>query len=560
MWNKIKNLTKIFIKEFYENLNLFNIKNKKVNKKSALFWILSIILITIGFLSYKLIELFKSAGQPMLFLDVYFTILSIVLLFQISMMAVNIFFFSKDLEFVLPMPIKSIELLLAKYNTLLFMSYITMAILGFIPLLIYGLLAAGSLKYYLLMFIVLAIFPILFVTIISIITVFFMNFAKFFKNKNIFQTIVTTLLIVVIFLIENNAVNSFMEKNKLIEEIDNQKEQVLMVKESFKAMHKQLIIVTPCIELLNTDNNILNNIYNIIKALGYNISALAVFILIGEKTYLKSILKGTVSIKDYKKEKTKLKKEKNKIGISYIKKEIKVLFRHPAFFMQTIFPVIFILITAIIIVSVIIPAIDMAMQANDTIRQSFEKISFDLVCVCIILGINQVLFSVSNLSLTAISREGRDAVAIKYLPISLYKQFLYKNVLQVGLDIVVSIVVLGIIYYLIPQIGFINIIIMFIITIFINLINSYLMLIVDLRRPNLNWNSEMAVIKKSENKIFQYGFMIGMILILMYLTKLLETLNLKLAMLIEILIFGIAFILIDRIVKKKSTKIFNKIN
>ena len=132
--------------------------------------------------------------------------------------------------------------------------------------------------------------------------------------------------------------------------------------------------------------------------------------------------------------------------------------------------------------------------------------------------------------------------------------------MQVGLDIVVSIVVLGIIYYLIPQIGFINIIIMFIITIFINLINSYLMLIVDLRRPNLNWNSEMAVIKKSENKIFQYGFMIGMILILMYLTKLLETLNLKLAMLIEILIFGIAFILIDRIVKKKSTKIFNKIN
>ena len=228
--------------------------------------------------------------------------------------------------------------------------------------------------------------------------------------------------------------------------------------------------------------------------------------------------------------------------------------------MQTIFPVIFILITAIIIVSVIIPAIDMAMQANDTIRQSFEKISFDLVCVCIILGINQVLFSVSNLSLTAISREGRDAVAIKYLPISLYKQFLYKNVLQVGLDIVVSIVVLGIIYYLIPQIGFINIIIIFIITILINLINSYLMLIVDLQRPNLNWNSEMAVIKKSENKIFQYGFMIGMILILMYLTKLLETLNLKLAMLIEILIFGIAFILIDRIVKKKSTKIFNKIN
>ena len=85
------------------------------------------------------------------------------------------------------------------------------------------------------------------------------------------------------------------------------------------------------------------------------------------------------------------------------------------------------------------------------------------------------------------------------------------------------------------------------------------MLIVDLKRPNLNWNSEYEVIKGSNNKSFQYGFMIIMVLILLYIGKILEGLDIKTALLIEIGIFALIFIIYDRIVKRKIDKLFDKI-
>ena len=148
---------------------------------------------------------------------------------------------------------------------------------------------------------------------------------------------------------------------------------------------------------------------------------------------------------------------------------------------------------------------------------------------------------------------------MKYIPVSLYKQFLYKNVLQIIVNIVVSIVVLGLIYYYIPAIGLINILLMFIISIFINLINSYLMVIVDLRKPYLNWNSEYSVIKRNDNKSFQYALTITMILTFLYLSNIFKEVNVTLTLGIEIIIFMIIFIIIDRIVKKNIQNIFDKI-
>ena len=86
------------------------------------------------------------------------------------------------------------------------------------------------------------------------------------------------------------------------------------------------------------------------------------------------------------------------------------------------------------------------------------------------------------------------------------------------------------------------------------------MLIVDIRRPNLDWNTEYSVVKKSDNKFFQYALMILNVLLLMYITTLLKQINLNLALIIDILVYLLIFIIIDRAVKKFQNKLFNKIN
>lgn len=475
------------------------------------------------------------------------------------MTAINVYFYSKDLEYILPLPIKPRDILLAKFNILLVIVYIGEIVLGFIPLLIYGLMAAHSFLYFISMLVVLAIFPLLIVIVVSLVTTILMKVFNFIKNKNIMQLVVTIILLLGIFALENSSMNNLSYNTEKLNNIENVEEQKELVINTYEEFGKNYIVVNPSINILNNANGIGGSLLELLKLVIYNVLAMGVFILIGSKLYLSIILSSISKTKKKQRKIGKIKIENSKIGSAYIKKDFKMLFRRPTFFMQTIFPVIFILVTIILIVSVFIPLIDTTIQNNENIRESLAQLSFNMEIACYILIGLQVLFSISNLSLTSISREGKDAIFIKYAPIDLYKQFLYKNVLQIILNIIVSAVVLSLLLYLIPGIGILNTVLIFIISIFTSLINSYTMLIVDLRRPNLNWNSEYEVVKSNDNKSFQYGFMIIMVLVLLYIGNILKDINIKIGLLIEIGIFALLFIIYNIIVKKKIDKLFDKI-
>lgn len=134
---KIISLTKVFTKEFYQNLEIFDKTKKKFNKKSIFFWLLAIIFLGVSYVSYEIIAFLRQIGQPEIFLNIYFFIVAIVLVFQTILVCANIFFFSKDMEKVLPMPIRPIELLFAKFNTLLSMLYATEGIVALLPFALY---------------------------------------------------------------------------------------------------------------------------------------------------------------------------------------------------------------------------------------------------------------------------------------------------------------------------------------------------------------------------------------------------------------------------------------
>lgn len=539
MFNKVKALTKIFIKDFYQNTNLVNRETKKINIKSIYFWMIVIISATMIYISYEAIKFTKSIGKPEIFINFYMIFLTILLMFQIAIVTANVFFFSKDLELILPLPIKSNEILISKFNTVLAMAYVTEIIFGLIPLILYGLLNYTGFNYFVFMLFTLILLPILFITIIGSIALIFAKILSFIKNKNILQNIINILLIGILLIIEN----------RLIGDINN--------------LQEQSFFITAIVKVL-TGLDFIEKIKYLIILLIADVFLYGIFIVIGKKIYLNILLKSLNTskrnLKLAEKKPVKIKSKKNNTGKSYIEKEIKMLFKNPIFFVQTAFPVIMILISIIMIANVMIPILDTTIQnSEETIKQTLYSMEFNSEMICVILGVLQVIFSLSSLSLTAISREGKNAIFMKYIPISYYKQFLYKNILQIILNIIVSIVLLSIIYFYIPKIGLINIILIFITSIFINLINSYLMLVVDLKKPYLNWNSEHSVVKKNDNKSYQYALTIIMILIYMYISNVFKDTNVTLTLGIEIAIFMTLFVIIDRIIKKKSTKLFEKI-
>ena len=125
MNNRVISLTKIFLKDLTQNFKIFKNKKSKSIKESNFFWMIIIIAVAVAYISYKAIEVFVSVGQPQIFLNVYFIIFTIFLLMQIILTAMNVLFFSKDLEYILPMPISSTEILLAKYAVIIIMTYVS---------------------------------------------------------------------------------------------------------------------------------------------------------------------------------------------------------------------------------------------------------------------------------------------------------------------------------------------------------------------------------------------------------------------------------------------------
>ena len=562
MINKIKSilrLTKIFFKNSFQNPYIIDKKTNKINKKSIFVWLMVIVMIAISYLSYKVIGELVKINQPTIFLNIFFLIIMIIMIFQIILASTNVYFFSKDLELILPLPIKSEELLIAKFNTILINIYFTEFIFVFFPLIIYGILTYAGILYYLYLIFILLIFPILPILIISIIMMFLMKLSKFIKNKDVFQIIITLIFISIIFLLEFKIGNNII--NKIDDNLNIESQELIQLFNEFNTkvenVNKYFLEINSTINILNNYNKI-NSIINILKVICLDLLFLIIFIVVGKKYYLKNILKNNNNyyLKNNKKYLIKKLKKINK-GKSYIKKEFKILFKNPMFFMQCIFPTLILIVSLIIIMIIAIPNIRTILTTDlfgDTI-----DFKFDISVICLILEIIQIIFTISNISISSISREGKDAIYMKFIPIDFYKQFVYKATPQIIVNMVLIFIILILIKFIFPEINFIYLFLIFILANLFNIINSKIMVFVDFIRPNLNWKSEYEALGNN-NKLFQYVLTIIIILILTYFNKIFSNIEIIKSCIFMILILIITILIINKIIKINIKNLFKKIN
>ncbi len=558
----IKDLTKIFLKSAYQDINIINKETKKINKRSVFVWLILIVSLALFYISNEIIKALVSSGYPEVFLSIYFLVLAIFIMFQTILVCTNIFYFSKDIELILPFPIKPVNLLIAKFNTLICTLYVSEAIFGIIPICIYGILTHSTLLFYIYAVLIFIFFPVFLALVLSIIMMFVMKISKFIKNKEIFQTIITLLLVTSIFIVEYNVINNIFIQNKEIEIVENNfqiADKLIEFNNKIETSNKLFLVINPAVKVLKNSN--LQNIFEIIKIILIDFITFIIFIFIGKKTYLKDILKNTsYLIKTSNKGINLYKKcKKNIIFKAYIKKEFKNLFRNSMVFMQCVYPMIISLITVIIISIILLPKLNEVLN-NPDIKQLIGNLEFDLSIVYIILSGIQVLFMISPASLTSISRDGKNASFMKYIPISYFRQILYKGLPQIFINSISVIIIVGILYYAFHSIGIVNVLLVFISSMILNVLNSYSMIIVDLLNPKLQWDSEYEILKQNNNRYFQYAFTVIVILILVYLNKVLEGINLNLAIIITSIVFLFILIIELILIKIRENKLMKKIN
>lgn len=546
MKSKILSLTKVFLKN--------SIRNKKTSSKSKLSKIgslaLTIILFIylggiVAFFSFSQISVLKVMGQEKIFINILLAAIALFILIQSIMYSFNMLYFAKDVEITLSMPFTPKQIILAKMNVMIITEYATTFLIGLAPMIIYGILTNASIRFYIFSVLILALIPLLPMFVGSLLVMIVMSFAKFTKDKNKFQLIATMLLIAFILVIQISFTGS---GNVTDEDIAN---KVIGINNTISKFDNYFVTLKPSVNsLLNKD--FAPAIASLIQVLIITLAGFIIFIEIGNKIYLKgAITTGSGIVKKIKAGELKYKKQN--ILISYAKKEFIMLFKNPIFFMQCILPIIIMPIIYIIIIFV-----QEKQSSQMDISEGLSQASNTLM-MFVLIGFNIFTTMITMISVTAISRDGNNANFMKYIPIPLYKQFVYKLIPAIIMNLI-AFIIISVSFIIIAKGQFLNIILpAFIVTTLIECLVNYISEIVDLKHPKLEWNSEYEVVKQNMNMIYPLFIEITILVILFVIGMFTSNLNMLLISAILIILFLIPLIAIDRYVYKNQEKLFEKI-
>lgn len=545
--HKVVSLTKVLLKNSFPK---YSENNKKTSKagKVILYGILLVYLMAIfGFISYGLITTLQQVQQESMVIGIFLLGLALLTIIQSIVSATNVFYFSKDLEYILPLPLKPREILISKLNVILVTEYIMELIFAVAPIIVYGVLTSAGAMFYITSLLVLVIFPIIPILIATFIIMLIMSFSKGVKNKDRFKLIAPllgiTLALVLSFsmsgtseISDEDIINAVTQANSMVEMISD-----------------TLPVIKPAI------NAIVNSSFiEFLKLLGITAICYIVFILIGNKLYFRGAVGNLSSGAKKGKNITGKDIKTNSIGKSYVAKEFKMLFKNPIFFVQCVLPSVLMPIVFLGIFLVSIYSNNSPESINE-FRDVLSGVIETPIGLAVVIAITEFLTSMLYIAPTAISRDGQNAIFMKYIPVPYYKQLVYKGIPNIIFGTVTSIIVLVFIY-LVARTSWDFLLTAFALNLVLLILQTMLMELVDLRKPKLEWSTEYAVVKQNLNLLWPFVLNLLEIGILFIVSVPLSFTNYFITATILLVLHIIITYFVNRYMYKNQNKLFEKVS
>ena len=191
-------LTKTFLK------NGFRSSDKGKFKVGAYIFLTIYFSIVTTYISIESLKVLKNIMLESLFIQIIILMDIMLICIQSVVSSINMFYFSDDIEYVLPLPIKIKNLYYSKLNVLIFSEYIFEILFFLAPFCYYGIAMNLGCIYFVKMIAFMILLPIILCSLISFVTVRAVGIFKGLKNKDtdqyismrvsiIFVNIVTTL-------------------------------------------------------------------------------------------------------------------------------------------------------------------------------------------------------------------------------------------------------------------------------------------------------------------------------------------------------------------------------
>ena len=542
----MKSLTSVIIKNSKRQEKQNTVK-EKVLSFIAFAIVFGFLAISMTVLSFTVTKKLKEIDQSYTFINIL-VLMNFFILFAKSIFeSLNVLYFSKDLKHLLRMPIKSKDIINAKFINMILSEYQMEFIMLAIPMIVYGIIMKVEITFYLYTVLVLLILPIIPIVTTSIVVAIIMRFSNHLKNKT--QVLYITIIISAIL------IDLIFTGFKPIKVTKQEFEAAVLKPNGLATMIADKIeLIKPIMNtLLNYNNE--NGIKNLSICIVESIVMYILGILVISKIYLKGVIGTTINSKKIKGDTTKLTiedfKKQNKIK-SYVQKERKTISRTPIFCIQCLMiPIIY----PLIILEVFIVAVIVSKKLGIDIIQNFLGIINTSIGQAIFIGVGLVFFMMNFCSIIGISKDCKTAILTKTLPIKLEKQFNIKTSIGKRINMLSVIIITFSYWYAVKNLA--PTIIMFTILYLLNSIGEKIKLLIDIRKPQINWDNEYTMMKQNTNIMNVLFYTLSILIALYIISKIIPQAHYYLATILGIVIAS--YFIITNYISKKQNKIFDKV-
>ncbi|MBR3356461.1 MAG: hypothetical protein IKG46_01340 [Solobacterium sp.] len=500
MLKRIYSLTVVFLKSSFHTGTG---KSKKKWTRILLYGLLYVYVMgVIGFGSYYLVDLLSSARQAKAFVTLVVLANIMLTLFTTLIASLNMLYFSEDNAALLPMPIRPMELVSARLNSLLIYEYLEAVLLGVIPLGVYAVMTGQPWYFYLIALLVLFFLPILPAMISSLLIMALMSFTGKVRNKKAVQA-VTTVISLVFVMGFSFWINSGNQDTMIID--------LIRPNGLATVLGRYFPTASLAADALNRFDMLSLILLGLVSILSY-----VLMILFSQKLYYKGMVGSLFSSSGVSKKKINEQTAYRSRGIAaaYIGKEIRTYIRKPIYLVQLVLPC---LIVPVFLAFTFYFSFNKAMaEEGMNMAEALRTILMDpeMRQYFFYGGLIAMFFSAmySFLSSVAISKDGHDAAFMKTIPVPFYKQLIYKAVPDILMTLIIYLVVallMGLLFgfplsLLLPMAA---------VCIPFAFLHGGILLF-DLKSPKLEWNNEMEVVKNNMRTLIPIGFSMGNLILI----------------------------------------------
>ncbi|MFS0752272.1 putative ABC transporter permease subunit [Oceanobacillus sp. 1P07AA] len=449
-------------------------------------------------------NVFAPLQQQSMILGLLFIGMSIILFITCIISVLTAFYFADDVEAYIPFPLHPYQILIGKAATPLIYSYMLSGITYLPMMIIYGNISNGPLLYYIYGILLFILLPIIPFVIASVILMFVMRYVNIAKNKDRSKIFAGVFSLAAVILL-NVVVRLNTDESELMESIGQTMQEQEGLLQWITYFYPPAWFSANSLHQADSITGFLFLLFMFI------LSGLAIllFAFLGQKLYLKGVLgmsggsSGKMSDKALDKSIAS-----QPIWKSYIKKDLRILFRTPTFLTQCVVQSLFMPVFLLVIFF-----LDFGSGAAGEITGSVPEnnVLLLLFIVTVFMG------SINMTAATSISREGKTWRANLFLPLN-HKQVIHSKLIVswiIGLLPMILLFVIGIIIEIPVKI----LILWGILFLAINWFSSCIGIILDMNQPKLNWTDEQELFKNRFVPFFGFlmqGVIFGLITIVLW--------------------------------------------